>query len=73
MWAEKRPHEWLEGVSGVLGLAPSAHISQINQKVIKEYILLRSRNYETRKIANVHIFLTKSLQMFVFDKIKIER
>jgi hypothetical protein len=30
MWAEnkrKRPHEWLEGVLGVLGLAPSTHIS----------------------------------------------
>ena len=37
MWAEKRPHEWLGGVLGVLGLAPSAHISQINQKVIKGY------------------------------------
>jgi hypothetical protein len=38
MWAEKkrkRPHDWLEGVLGVLGLAPSTHISQINQKVIK--------------------------------------
>jgi hypothetical protein len=42
MWAEKkrkRPHEWLEGVLGVLGLAPSTHISQINQKVIKGYIM----------------------------------
>jgi hypothetical protein len=40
MWAEKkrkRPHEWLEGVLGVLGLAPSTYISQINQKVIKGY------------------------------------
>jgi hypothetical protein len=30
MWAEKkrkRPHEWLEGVLGVLELAPSTHIS----------------------------------------------
>jgi hypothetical protein len=30
MWAEKkrkRPHEWLEGVLGVSGLAPSTHIS----------------------------------------------
>ena len=35
--AEKRPHEWLGEVLGVLGLAPSAHISQINQKVIKGY------------------------------------
>jgi hypothetical protein len=38
MWAEKRPHEWLGGVLGVLGLAPSAHISQINQKVLKGYL-----------------------------------
>ena len=37
MWAEKRPHEWLGGVLGVLGLAPSAHASQINQKVLKGY------------------------------------
>ena len=40
MWAEKkrkRPHEWLEGVLGVFGLAPSTQISQINQKVIKGY------------------------------------
>jgi hypothetical protein len=40
MWAEKkrkRPHEWLEGVLGVLGLAPSTHISQIIQKVLKGY------------------------------------
>jgi hypothetical protein len=43
MWAEKKrkwPHEWLEGVLGVSGLAPSTHISQINQKVIKGYISL---------------------------------
>jgi hypothetical protein len=29
MWAEKKrkqPHEWLEGVLGVLGLASSTHI-----------------------------------------------
>jgi hypothetical protein len=42
MWAEKkrkRPHEWLEGGLGVLGLAPSSHISQINQKVIKGYTI----------------------------------
>jgi hypothetical protein len=31
MWAEKRPHEWLGGVLGVLGLAPSTYISQIKQ------------------------------------------
>ena len=37
MWAEKRPHEWLGGVLGVLGLAPSTHISQIKQKVLKGY------------------------------------
>jgi hypothetical protein len=40
MWAEKkrkRPHDWLEGVLGVLGLAPSAYISQIIQKVLKGY------------------------------------
>jgi hypothetical protein len=40
MWAEKRPHEWLEGVLEVLELAPSAHISQINQKVIKGYYFI---------------------------------
>jgi hypothetical protein len=41
MFAEKkrkRPHEWLEGVLGVLGLAPSTHIYEINQKVIKGYV-----------------------------------
>jgi hypothetical protein len=37
MWAKKRPHEWLGGVLGVLGLAPSTHISQIKQKVLKGY------------------------------------
>ena len=37
VWAEKRPHEWLGGVLGVLGLAPSARNSQINQKVLKGY------------------------------------
>ena len=37
MWAKKRPHEWLGEVLGVLGLAPSAHISQIIQNVIKGY------------------------------------
>jgi hypothetical protein len=35
MWAEKRPHELLGGVLGVLGLALSSHISQIKQKVLK--------------------------------------
>jgi hypothetical protein len=38
MWAEKkrkRPHDWLEGVLGVLGLGPSTYISQIIQKVLK--------------------------------------
>jgi hypothetical protein len=35
VWAEKRPHEWLGGALGVLGLAPSARNSQINQKVLK--------------------------------------
>ena len=38
MLAEKRPHEWLGGVLGVLGLPPSARNSQINQKVLKGYI-----------------------------------
>jgi hypothetical protein len=38
MWAKKRPHEWLGGVLGVLGLAHSTHISQIKQKVLKGYI-----------------------------------
>jgi hypothetical protein len=40
MWAEKkrkRPHEWLEGVLEVLGLAPPTYISQIIQKVLKGY------------------------------------
>jgi hypothetical protein len=40
MYAEtkrKRPHEWLEGVSGVLGLAPPTYIFQIIQKVLKGY------------------------------------
>ena len=40
MWAEKkrkRPHEWLEGVLGVLGLAPTTYISQIIKKVLKGY------------------------------------
>jgi hypothetical protein len=41
MWAEKRPHEWLGGVLGVLGLALSAHISQIKQKVLKGYLFMR--------------------------------
>ena len=39
VWAEKRLHEWLEGVLGVLGLAPSARNSQINQKVLKGDII----------------------------------
>ena len=38
MWAKKRSHEWLGGVLGVLGLAPSTHISQIKQKVLKGYM-----------------------------------
>ena len=37
MRAEKRPHEWLGGVLGVLGLAPLARTSQIQQKVLKGY------------------------------------
>ena len=37
MWAENRPHEWLGGGLGVLGLAPSTHISQIKRKVLKGY------------------------------------
>jgi hypothetical protein len=39
MLAEKRPHEWLGGVLGVLGLAPSTQISQIKQKVLKGYTM----------------------------------
>ena len=42
MWAEKkrkRPHEWLEGGSGVLGLAPPTYIFQITQKVLKGYYI----------------------------------
>jgi hypothetical protein len=35
--AEKRPHEWLGGVLGVSGLAPSARTSQIKQNVLKGY------------------------------------
>jgi hypothetical protein len=37
MWAKKRPHEWLGGALGVLGLAPSTHISQIKRKMLKGY------------------------------------
>ena len=37
MRAEKRPHEWLGGGLGVLGLAPSARTSQIQQEVLKGY------------------------------------
>ena len=37
MSAKKRPHEWLGGVLGVLGLASSTNISQIKQKVFKGY------------------------------------
>jgi hypothetical protein len=44
MWAKKRPHEWLGGVLGVLGLAPSTHISQIKQKVLKGYITIQIGN-----------------------------
>jgi hypothetical protein len=59
MWAEKRRHEWLGGVLGVLGLAPSAHISQINQKVIKGY-----NSYEKWKSTFCNIFLRD--QQFTF-------
>jgi hypothetical protein len=54
MWAEKkrkRPHEWLEGVLRVLGLAPSTHISQINQKVIMGYGTVAVL---TKKLDSVH-------------------
>jgi hypothetical protein len=56
MWAEKRPHEWLEGVLGVLGLASSAHISQINQKVIKGYNTIDSKlmRFVNNSISNVN-------------------
>ena len=49
MSAEKRPHEWLGGVLGVLGLAPSTHISQIKQKVLKGYTSM-NENYAPLKI-----------------------
>ena len=52
MWAEKkrkRPHEWLEGVLGVFGLAPSTQISQINQKVIKGYFFQKQYIATTTK------------------------
>ena len=39
MRAEKRPHEWLVGILGVLGLAPSARTSYIKQKVLKGYTI----------------------------------
>jgi hypothetical protein len=35
--AEMRPHEWLGGVLGVLGFAPSARTSKINRKMLKGY------------------------------------
>jgi hypothetical protein len=37
MWAEKRPHGWLKGVLGVLGLAPwplfNPHLSDLTKGV----------------------------------------
>jgi hypothetical protein len=45
MWAEKRLHEFLGGVLGVLGLAPSTHIFQIKQKVLKGYMDYRPSEY----------------------------
>jgi hypothetical protein len=65
MWAEKRPHEWLGGVLGVLGLAPSTHISQIKQKVLKGYdaelenSVLTARKYRAKRQSNL---LTKNIQ-----------
>ena len=47
MRAEKRPHEWLGGVLGVLGLAPSARTSLIKQKVLKGYALFKTSGHES--------------------------
>ena len=56
MWSEKRPHEWIKGVLGVLGLAPSTHISQIKQKVLKGYtcmyILESKISQDSEKLEN---------------------
>jgi hypothetical protein len=59
MWAKKRPHEWLGGVLRVLGLAPSTHISQIKQKVLKGY----GRGIIRRKNANVKSDNSKNLRL----------
>jgi hypothetical protein len=51
MWAEKkrkRPHELLEVVLRVLGLAPSTHISQINQKVLKGYLFQINEKHSSK-------------------------
>ena len=62
MWAEKRPHEWLGGVLGVLGLAPSARNSHTNQKVLKRYIALKNvpirRTYVTTLKVNLKLFIS---------------
>jgi predicted amino acid-binding ACT domain protein len=64
MWAEKRPHEWLGGVLGVSGLAPSAHISQIKQKVLKGYFGVR----DFVKIQHKNEILILRQQLFSFHK-----
>ena len=61
MWAEKkrkRPHDWLEGVLGVLGLAPSTYISQIIQKVLKGYMGRKTPSFSSNlKVREREIFI----------------
>ena len=47
--AEKRPHEWLEGVLRILGLAPSARTSKINRKVLKGYVKWGASQWKVMK------------------------
>ena len=64
MRAEKRPHEWLGGVLGVLGLALSARTSQIHQKVLKEYFH-NVENHKVHKKNTVNHLITKRISELV--------
>jgi hypothetical protein len=61
MWAEKRHHEWLGGVLGVLGLAPSTHISQIKQKVLKGYAIFLLQCSRNILVDSITILTAKTL------------
>ena len=66
MWAEKKrkwPHEWLEGVLGVLGLAPSTCMYLINQNVIKGYVSIQK--FTTYLMNDVNLFIQCHLMICI--------